>query len=117
MADQVDLNETSCCQGCIKIGIMANQVDQNGTSCCQGCIKIGIVADQVDLNGTNCCQVCVKIGMRVDQVDQTAEGTSNARILNYVIRSHYVTMVDNKPQQVSHCCKTCIHFCGVRVLY
>jgi hypothetical protein len=37
--------------------------------------------------------------------------------LSYVIRSHYVTMVDNKPQQVSHCHDTCIRFRGVRVLY
>jgi hypothetical protein len=34
-----------------------------------------------------------------------------------VIRSHYVTMVDNKPWQVSPRGKTCIRCCGVRVLY
>jgi alanine dehydrogenase len=47
-------------------------------------------------------------------------GTTRARNIAlplYVIRSHYVTNVDNKPRQVSHCCKTCIRCCGVRVPY
>jgi hypothetical protein len=44
-------------------------------------------------------------------------GRKNTGLPPYVIRSHYVTMVDNKPRQVSHCYETCIRFCGVRVLF
>jgi hypothetical protein len=52
----------------------------------------------------------VQLGVKQDAV-------SAREVESFVIRSDYVTMVDNKPRQVLPRGKTCIRCFGVRVLY